>query len=73
MSIAIFPQQLPISAAVSRGSTINTASRDCSYIDKVFNIRAWLLKVFPCKTDVRFNRLKRSLAKEECAQGSIVG
>merc|ERR1711907_784013 len=32
-----------------------------------------LRKVFPLKTDIRFNRLKRTLAKEDCAQGSVVG
>lgn len=32
-----------------------------------------LRAILPLKTDVRFNRLKRTLAKEECAQGNIVG
>lgn len=31
-----------------------------------------LRKVFPLKTDVRYNRLKRTLAKEDCAQGATV-
>jgi len=31
-----------------------------------------LRATLPLKTDVRFNRLKRTLAKEECAQGNIV-